>query len=155
MSRLRQRIWELARGGCGQRFGVVVRGPLPAAAPLGRRILVVDLDGRAGRPLAQALTRSGFEPHVVRRETAALGLIGQEPPEAMIVAGPANLNFYRALRRATPAPILALDPYADDERVLAAFAAGVDQFQAGSTGPEEIVARLQALLRRAAKGERP
>lgn len=115
--------------------------------------MIVDLDGQVTPRLAQLLARSGFRARAVGKDTAALEALGHTAPAAVVVAGPAGLHFLRALRRATTVPILALDPYADDDRVLAAFAAGVDQFQAGSTGCDEVVARLQALLRRAAEGE--
>ncbi|MGB9671382.1 MAG: hypothetical protein ACPLXR_09590 [Halothiobacillaceae bacterium] len=99
--------------------------------------------------LAQSLARLGLEGRVVRGAGAALALLGQVGPAAVIVVGPVHAETYRALRRATPVPLLALDPQADDEQVLAAFAAGVDQFQAGPITPDEVAARVEALLRRA------
>jgi len=87
-------------------------------------------------------------PRVVRGDGAALEALGRQGTAAVIVAGRANPGLYRALRRATPAPLLALDPQAGDEDVLEAFAAGVDQFLYGPVSPAEVVARILALLRR-------
>ena len=123
----------------------------PHAVPgYGQLVLIVDLDGRNGQMLAQSLAKAGFEPRVVQRDNTALEALGQAAPAVVIIAGPANVNFYRAVRRAVPVPILALDPRADDTQTLGAFAAGVDQFQSGPVGAPEVVARVVALLRRAA-----
>ena len=143
-----QQLRRLVRRNRGPGLDPEVRSS-PLAAPGGEKmVLIVDLDGRTGSPLGQSLARSGFGPHVVRRGGAALGMLGRAAPAAVIVAGPADPDLYRALRRATRVPLLALDPQADDAQVLAAFAAGVDQFQAGPISPDEVVARVQALLRR-------
>ena len=128
--------------------------PPPSGTPLavsgcGQVILIVDLDGQNGQLLAKALEEAGFEPRVARRDSTALEMLGDLDPAVVIVAGPANPNFYRALRQAVSAPILALAPQADDAQALEAFAAGVDQFQSGPISPTEVVARVVALLRRA------
>jgi DNA-binding response OmpR family regulator len=126
------------------------RIPPPAVGGGGKMILIVDVDGRMGPLLVRPLEDMGFQVLIAQRDTGALELLGQAVPAVVIVGGPASPNFYRALRRVGSVPILALDPLADDEQVLAAFAAGVDQFQAGPIGGSEVVARVMALLRRAA-----
>jgi DNA-binding response OmpR family regulator len=149
-----QQLWRFVRRQRGLVPGPQAHGP--AAVPGSAKVvLIIDLDGRVGQLLAQSLEKAGFVPHVASRGNGALELLGRAAPAVAIVVGPADLDFYRALRRATSAPILALDPQAGDEQVLGAFAAGVDQFQARPTSHDEIVARVQALLRRATNGKHP
>lgn len=124
------------------------RGRVAASLSAGRSVLLVDLDGRAGAILAPPLARAGLGLRVVGESGAALEALHGPSPAAVIVSGQAPPGLYAALRRATPVPLLALDPRAGEETVLAAFAAGVDQFQAGPIGPEEVAARVLALLRR-------
>jgi DNA-binding response OmpR family regulator len=121
--------------------------PVPPAA-VDKTVLLVELGGPSAAALLPPLLRSGFDARVVRSAAAALDALGRQSVVAVIVVGPAAAGLYRTLRRATAVPLLALDPGADDDHVLAAFAAGVDQFQAGPTSSDEVVARLAALLRR-------
>lgn len=93
------------------------------------------------------LGQIGYGAQVVRGREAALAALKHAEPTLLIAGGSAGLNFYHALRRASPAPILALVPEADEERVLAAFAAGVDDCQAGPISNGEVVARVRAILR--------
>lgn len=113
-----------------------------------RTILLIGLGQRSCGTLARRLEEKGFRVAGVSGEEAGREALEREKPALVLVCGPASLDFYRLLRRMTPAPILALDAQAQEEQVLAALASGVDQFQARPTSDGEIVARVLALLRR-------
>ncbi|MGC8874662.1 MAG: hypothetical protein ACP5SI_09505 [Chloroflexia bacterium] len=130
-----------------QRYGEEVSRPVDSPSVAGA-ILVVDF-GHDVAPFPEGyLRKCGFETRLARGESEALETLAQAEVAAVIVSGRAAVPFFRALRGATSAPILALDSTADERHVLEAYAAGVDQFQAQSISPNEVVARLGALLRR-------
>jgi len=110
-------------------------------------VLIVEMSGWTCGSLPALLGQMGYDAQVVRGQEAALNALQHDHPALLIVGGAADLNLYSALRRASPARILALVPEADKERVLAAFAAGVDDCQSGPMGNREVVARVRAILR--------
>lgn len=114
----------------------------------GRSVLLVDLAGEVAAFPEQKLRSGGFGLRLVRGEEEALAALAQGQFSAIVVSGRARVPFFRALRAATRAPILALDRGAQEGHMLEAFAAGVDQFQAQPISPDEVAARLMALLRR-------
>ncbi len=125
-------------------------GAQPAAlAPTGL-ILIVEADKWNGKALGCSLEQAGYSVQATQGETAALELLKRESPTLLVVGGAPDPAFYRSLRRASSAFILALIPQGNEEQVLAAFAAGVDQCQTGYLSNAEGVARIRALLRRGA-----
>ena len=114
------------------------------------KILLVEVGGYASGSLPRLLGQSGHETRVVQGREAALDILKRQEPGLIIVEGTADLGFYHTLRRLSSAPILALAPEGDVAQVEAAFAAGVDQFQAGPISTDEASARAHALLRRTA-----
>lgn len=144
-----QRLCRVVQRDHGQVLASQRNGTPDAAPGRGQTVLIVDLDGQSGQLLADSLGAAGFAPCVARRDNAALELLGHVVPAAVLVSGPVNACFYRAVRGAVPVPILALAPRASDEQVMEAFVSGVDQFQSGPIGPAEVVAQVVALLRRA------
>lgn len=117
------------------------------------KILIVELGGWTCGSLPALLSQGGYEVQVVSGREAALGVLERGPPVLFIVGGMADPDFYRALRRASAAPILALVPREDEAQVLSAFATGVDQYQTGSISNGEAAAWARALLRRAATNQ--
>ena len=110
-------------------------------------ILIIEVEGWMCGALPIQIERIGYEVRVVRGRVAVDSLRLMNPI-LLIVGGAASLAFYRSLHQATMAPILALVPEADEEWVLDAFSAGVDDCQVGPISSGEIVARVRAILRR-------
>jgi DNA-binding response OmpR family regulator len=108
-------------------------------------------DGRAARQLREA----GYDVQVVDAHRAALDTVTQSPVALLVVDGATDPDVYRALRARSHAPILALAPQADEKQMMAAFAAGVDDFQPGVIGGAELIARAKAMIRRASPTARP
>jgi two-component system KDP operon response regulator KdpE len=124
------------------------------------RILVVDDEGQILRALRVVLREAGFE--VVPAETAAeaLDLAAVRPPQAAIVdlvlPDGDGIEVTRRLREWSEMPILVLSAVGDEEQKVRALEAGADDYVTKPFGARELVARLQAALRRAGRaGEEP
>jgi DNA-binding response OmpR family regulator len=110
-------------------------------------VLIVEAGEWNCGALHSQLEQAGYAAQVAQ-EASALEALKREPPALLIVGGMPDPCLYRTLRRASSAPILALIPQGDEDQVLAAFAAGVDQCQTGHISGTEVVARARVLLRR-------
>jgi two-component system, OmpR family, KDP operon response regulator KdpE len=126
---------------------------MSAEAP---RILVVDDESQILRALKVVLREAGFE--VVLAETAseALDRAAVRPPQAAIVdlvlPDGDGVQVTRELRKWSEMPILVLSAVGDEEQKVRALEAGADDYVTKPFGARELVARLQAALRRAGRG---
>ena len=81
-----------------------------------------------------------------------------KPPEAAILdlmlPDVDGVEVTRRLREWSEMPILVLSAVGEEDRKVEALAAGADDYVTKPFGPRELVARLQALLRRAGAGGR-
>jgi len=127
---------------------------MSAEAP---RILVVDDESQILRALRVVLREAGFE--VVPAETAkeALDRAAVRPPQAAIVdlilPDGDGIEVTRRLREWSEMPILVLSAIGDEEQKVKALEAGADDYITKPFGARELVARLQAALRRAGRAE--
>jgi two-component system, OmpR family, KDP operon response regulator KdpE len=127
---------------------------MSAEAP---RILVVDDESQILRALKVVLREAGFE--VVPAETAreALDRAAVRPPAAAIVdlvlPDGDGIEVTRRLREWSEMPILVLSAIGDEEQKVKALEAGADDYVTKPFGARELVARLQAALRRAGRAE--
>jgi CheY-like chemotaxis protein len=128
-----------------QKLEPAAAGQMPRAKGL---IVIVEGDGWRSGPLTSRLGHAGYAVQVVPGQKAALDLLQRQHPALLIVGGEADLRLYRALRQASPAPIMALAPWSDEGQMLEAFAAGVDDYQTAPIGSTEVVARAGAMVRR-------
>jgi two-component system KDP operon response regulator KdpE len=126
----------------------------PAKRP---RVLVVDDEPQIVRALKVLLREAGFE--VVPAETAseALDLAAVHPPEAAIIdlvlPDGDGVEVTRTLREWSEMPILVLSAVGEEEQKVRALEAGADDYITKPFGARELVARLQAALRRTAPAE--
>src|SRR5580693_9448748 len=126
----------------------------PGAAA--QRILVVDDEPQILRALRVVLRDAGFE--VVPAETAseALDRAAVRPPQAAIVdlmlPDLDGVELTRSLREWSEMPILVLSAVGDEDQKVRALEAGADDYITKPFGSRELVARLQAALRRANPG---
>jgi CheY-like chemotaxis protein len=133
-----------------------------AARPVGEegvRALVVDPERFTRGVIEGFLRREGY--HVVGVEDVATALerAAAGPVTLLVVAAdPARLDGLGALRRFRSAPetsqaaILFLTPRTDLAEKLAAFQAGADDVVVTPFEPEEVVARVQAMVGRLRRG---
>src|SRR5689334_327468 len=120
------------------------------------RVLVVDDEPQILRALRIILRDAGFE--VLQATTAeeALDQAALRTPSAAIVdlVLPDRDGVYvtESLREWSRMPILVLSAVGEEDEKVRALAAGADDYVTKPFGPRELVARLQAALRRAAPG---
>jgi two-component system, OmpR family, KDP operon response regulator KdpE len=129
----------------------------PAEPPAVKRVLVVDDEPQILRALRVVLRDAGFE--VVPAETAAEALdrAAVRPPEAAIVdlmlPDVDGVEVTRRLREWSEMPILVLSAVGDEDQKVRALQAGADDYITKPFGSRELVARLQAALRRGGRSE--
>jgi two-component system, OmpR family, KDP operon response regulator KdpE len=121
-----------------------------------RRVLVVDDEPQILRALRVVLREAGFE--VVPAATAeeALDRAAVQPPDAAIVdlvlPDRDGVEVCRSLREWSRMPVILLSAVGDEEEKVRALEAGADDYVVKPFAPRELVARLQAVLRRAGAG---
>ena len=120
----------------------------------GQRILIVEDDGELLSVLLRGLAEEGFATDGARTGAEALTAVGAEPPAALIVdvglPDTDGRDLCQALRaRGLTSPVLFLTARDALTDRLAGFSAGGDDYLTKPFAFAELVARLQALLRRA------
>jgi two-component system KDP operon response regulator KdpE len=128
--------------------------PVPARPP---RVLVVDDEPQIVRALKVVLREAGFEAVPAETASEALDLAAVRPPEAAIIdlvlPDGDGVEVTRTLREWSEMPILVLSAVGEEEQKVRALEAGADDYITKPFGARELVARLQAALRRAAPTE--
>ncbi|HWC85355.1 MAG TPA: response regulator transcription factor [Solirubrobacteraceae bacterium] len=120
------------------------------------RVLVCDDEPQILRALRVILRDAGFE--AVPAETAeeALDLVAVRPPDAAIVdlvlPDLDGALLTARLREWSLMPIIVLSAVGEEEAKVRALAAGADDYITKPFGPRELVARLEANLRRIGPG---
>jgi two-component system KDP operon response regulator KdpE len=118
------------------------------------RVLVCDDEPQILRALRVILREAGFEvlPAATRRE--ALDSAAVQPPDAAIVdlvlPDGDGVDLCRSLREWSELPIVVLSAVGDEAEKVRALNAGADDYVTKPFGPSELIARLNAALRRAA-----
>ena len=125
-----------------------------ASAP---RVLVVDDEPQIVRALKVVLREAGDQAVPAESASDALDLAAVRPPEAAIVdlvlPDLDGVEVTRRLREWSEMPILVLSAVGEEEQKVRALEAGADDYITKPFGTRELVARLQAALRRAGRGE--
>ncbi|HSD76312.1 MAG TPA: response regulator transcription factor [Solirubrobacteraceae bacterium] len=123
---------------------------------MSRRVLVCDDEPQILRALRIVLREAGFT--VVPAATAeeALDAAALQPPDAAIVdlvlPDLDGIEVTRRLREWTDAPIIVLSAVGEEDEKVRALQAGADDYVTKPFGPRELVARLEAVLRRTGEG---
>ncbi len=119
------------------------------------RILVVEDDGDLARGLAFNLRREGYEVETAATLAAARAA-ARAAPWSLVVLDLAlpdgdGLDLLRELRAAGPAPpVICLTARAQETDVVMGLGSGADDYVKKPFGLAELLARVAALLRRAA-----
>jgi two-component system, OmpR family, KDP operon response regulator KdpE len=134
-----------------------VSGEAPAEPARAPRVLVVDDEPQIVRALKVVLREAGFEAQAAETGAQALDLAAVRPPQAAIVdlvlPDLDGIAVTRTLRQWSEMPILVLSAVGEEEQKVRALEAGADDYITKPFGTRELVARLNAALRRAARGE--
>ncbi len=99
------------------------------------------------------LRDAGYEAVPAQTGEQALDLAAVKPPEAAILdlmlPDLDGVEVTRRLREWSRMPILVLSAVGEEDRKVEALAAGADDYVTKPFGPRELIARLEAVLRRA------
>lgn len=121
---------------------------------MGKKILVVDDDANIREVLKLYLEFEGFTVSLAGDGDSALDIFRQVKPDVVILdlmmPGKTGYEVCQVLRRESNAPVLMLTARDGVEDKLAGFRFGADDYVVKPFDPLEVVARVRALLRRAA-----
>jgi len=117
------------------------------------RILVCDDEPQILRALRVILRDAGYEAVTAASGEEALDRAAVRPPAAAILdlmlPDLDGVEVTERLREWSEMPIIVLSAVGEEEAKVRALAAGADDYVTKPFGPPELVARLQAALRRA------
>ena len=121
------------------------------------RVLVVDDEPQIVRALKVVLREAGFQTVAAETASQALDLAAVSPPDAAIVdlvlPDGDGVVLTRRLREWSEMPILVLSAVGEEDQKVRALEAGADDYITKPFGTRELVARLQAALRRTTPAE--
>ncbi len=117
------------------------------------RVLVCDDEPQILRALRVILRDAGYEAVTTSSGEEALDAAAVRPPEAAIVdlmlPDLDGVAVTERLREWSQMPIIVLSAVGEEEEKVRALAAGADDYVTKPFGPPELIARLEAALRRA------
>jgi two-component system KDP operon response regulator KdpE len=117
------------------------------------RVLVCDDEPQILRALRVILRDAGYEAVTASTGEEALDRAAVRPPAAAILdlmlPDIDGVEVTKRLREWSGMPIIVLSAVGEEEEKVRALAAGADDYVTKPFGPPELVARLEAVLRRA------
>jgi two-component system KDP operon response regulator KdpE len=124
-----------------------------------RRVLVVDDEPQILRALRVILRDAGFEVVTAQSAQEALDAAALRAPSAAIVdlilPDGNGIDVCRSIREWSEMPILVLSAVGEETEKIRALDAGADDYVTKPFAPGELIARLNAALRRAGPSEEP
>ena len=118
------------------------------------RVLVCDDEPHIVRALKIVMREAGFDALPAETAAEALQVATLQRPDAaildLILPDGDGVEVCRALREWSDMPIIVLSAVGDEDQKVRALEAGADDYVTKPFSPRELVARLQAALRRAA-----
>ncbi len=121
------------------------------------RVLVIEDENRISQFLQRGLTYENYRVDVAGDGPAGLSLARENPPDIVILdwmlPGLDGLEVCRRLRAAGPVPILMLTAKDAVGDRVAGLDAGADDYLVKPFAFDELLARMRALLRRAAPSQ--
>jgi two-component system, OmpR family, KDP operon response regulator KdpE len=118
----------------------------------GPRVLVCDDEPHIVRALKIVMRDAGFEALPAETVAEALQVASLQRPDAaildLVLPDGDGVEICKALRKWSDMPILVLSAMGDEDHKVRALEAGADDYVTKPFSPRELVARLQAVLRR-------
>ena len=118
------------------------------------RVLVCDDEPHIVRALKIVLREAGFDPLPAGTAAQALQVATLQRPDAaildLLLPDGDGVQVCREIREWSDMPILVLSAVGDEDHKVRALEAGADDYVTKPFSPRELIARLQAALRRAA-----
>jgi two-component system KDP operon response regulator KdpE len=121
------------------------------------RVLVVDDELQILRGLKVILRQAGYDVAVAATKSDALDAAAARPPDAMVLdlmlPDGSGVEVCEEVRRWSRLPIIVLSALGDEREKVRALDAGADDYVTKPFGPDELTARLRAVLRRSAESD--
>jgi two-component system, OmpR family, KDP operon response regulator KdpE len=125
----------------------------------GQRVLVVDDEPQILRALRTTLRGAGYSVDAAATAEEAMAAAAANPPEAVILdlvlPDGDGTDVCRDLRTWSEAPVIVLSAIGEERQKIAALDAGADDYVTKPFSVDELLARLRAVLRRAAPAHEP
>ncbi|MDP4110470.1 MAG: response regulator transcription factor, partial [Bacillota bacterium] len=119
---------------------------------LGKTILVVDDEAKITEVVKSYLESSGYQAVCAYNGTEALKLFDKFSPVLVILdlmlPDMTGEEICRAIRKKSRAPIIMLTAKAEDADVINGLNTGADDYLTKPFSPKQLVARVEAVLRR-------
>jgi DNA-binding response OmpR family regulator len=116
------------------------------------QILVVDDEAIVTEVVERYLVREGYRVTVVRDGRAAIEAAAREAPDLIVLdlmlPTVDGLEVCRAIRAESKVPIIILSAKDEESDKILGLGLGADDYMAKPFSPRELVARVQAVLRR-------
>jgi DNA-binding response OmpR family regulator len=116
------------------------------------QILVVEDDESTADMVLSLLSQSGFRTRTVSDGNAALKTIAANPPDLVLLdldlPDMNGLDVLRWVRDRSFLPIIVISGFNKEHDKVVALEAGADDYLGKPFSPEELIARIMALLRR-------
>ena len=123
-----------------------------------RTVLLVEDEESITAPLAEALTREGFDTEVARTAGEALALAGNARLDLVLLdvmlPDGSGFDVCRELRRNSRVPIIMLTARGDETDRIVGLEIGADDYIVKPFSAREVVARIRAVLRRTEGSDR-
>jgi len=120
----------------------------------GARVLVVDDERHIRRSLEVSLECRGYAVETAETGEHAMTALTNRLPDLvvldLVMPGLDGLEVIRRVRERSAIPIIVLSALGDERRKVHALELGADDYVTKPFGTEELLARIRALLRRAA-----
>lgn len=136
-------------------MGLSDTGPMVAThngAHAGPRVIVVDDEKALARLVAKYLGNAGMDVQVCHTGTEAVPLVRDSNPDLVVLdlglPGLDGVEVCRAIRTFSDCYILMLTARDDEVDKLVGLSVGADDYVTKPFSPRELVARVQAMLRR-------
>jgi two-component system KDP operon response regulator KdpE len=120
----------------------------------GAHVLVVDDEPQIVRGLKVILRRAGYEVEAAETKAEALDAVSVRPPDAivldLVLPDGSGVDVCAEVRGWSRLPIIVLSALGDEREKVRALDVGADDYVTKPFGTDELLARLRAILRRAA-----
>jgi DNA-binding response OmpR family regulator len=118
----------------------------------GMRVLIVDDEPMVRDVLARYLTRSGFIAESASDGEAAIAAFDASRPDLVLLdlmlPRVDGFSVFRSIRARAATPVIMLTARGEETERIAGLELGADDYVAKPFSPREVVARVQAVLRR-------
>lgn len=123
-------------------------------------VLIVEDDADIAALIAHYLEKSRYSAHIIADGSKALAFVRQTPPDLIILdlmlPGLSGMDVCRAVRddsRTAALPIIMLTARGEESDRILGLDVGADDYVVKPFSPNELMARVRALLRRASGPE--